>query len=81
MHVVDDDLIDLLDSSICPAQRLMYREEPLPPHHPFWTHPKIVMYPHAAAWTLPDQRRLIADNIRRTRTGQQCIERLTPGSY
>ena len=75
MHVVDDDLINLLDSRHLSGATLdVYREEPLPPHHPFWTHPKIVMYPHAAAWTLPESASpVIADNIRRTRTGQKCI--------
>ena len=71
-HVVDDDLIDALDSGQLSAASLdVYREEPLPAGHPFWTHPKIVMFPHAAAWTLPESGApVIADNIRRLREGR-----------
>ena len=71
-HVVDDDLIDALDSGHLSGATLdVYREEPLPPDHPFWAHPKIVMYPHAAAWTLPESAApVIADNIRRARSGE-----------
>lgn len=71
-HVVDDDLIDALDSGQLSGATLdVYREEPLGRGHPFWTHPKIVMYPHAAAWTLPESAApVIADNIRRARNGK-----------
>ncbi|NBP72606.1 MAG: glyoxylate/hydroxypyruvate reductase A [Alphaproteobacteria bacterium] len=48
-----------------------HRQEPLPQDHPFWAHPKIVMYPHAAAWTLPESAApVLADNIRRARSGK-----------
>jgi glyoxylate/hydroxypyruvate reductase A len=30
----------------------VFRQEPLPPGHAFWTHPKISMTPHTAARTL-----------------------------
>ena len=71
-HVVDEDLIDALDSGRLSAASLdVYREEPLPAAHPFWRHPKIVMFPHAAAWTLPESASgVIADNIRRVRAGE-----------
>ena len=71
-HVVDDDLIGALDSGqLSRASLDVYREEPLPIDHPFWTHPKIEMYPHAAAWTLPESASpVIADNIRRARAGE-----------
>ena len=70
-HVVDDDLIDALDSGQLSGATLdVYRQEPLPQDHPFWAHPKIVMYPHAAAWTLPESAApVLADNIRRARSG------------
>lgn len=74
-HVVDDDLLDALDSGQLSAATLdVYREEPLPAEHPFWTHPKITMYPHAAAWTLPESAApVIADNIRRVADGSSLI--------
>ena len=66
-HIVDDDLINALNSNHLSAASLdVYRQEPLPPDHPFWAHEKIVMWPHAAAWTLPESAiPVIAENIRR----------------
>ena len=66
-HVVDDDLIEALDSGQLSGATLdVFREEPLPGDHPFWSHPKIILYPHAEAWTLPESAApVIADNIRR----------------
>lgn len=77
-HVVDDDLIEALDSGQLSAASLdVYREEPLPADHPFWSHPKIVMFPHAAAWTLPESgAAVIADNIRRFRAGREMSGRV-----
>jgi len=33
----------------------VYEKEPLPPDSPFWTHPKVVLTPHNAADTDPDE--------------------------
>lgn len=70
-HVVDEDLIDALNSGHLSAATLdVFREEPLPAGHPFWAHPNITVYPHAAAWTLPESAApVIADNIRRADQG------------
>ena len=72
-HVVDADLIDLLDDGHLSGASLdVFREEPLPAGHPFWTHPKIVVYPHAAAWTLPESAApVLAGNIRRALAGEK----------
>ena len=52
-HVVDDDLIALIDSGHLAGATLdVFRQEPLPPEHPFWKHPKITMTPHTSARTL-----------------------------
>ena len=52
-HVVDDDLIALLDSGHLAGATLdVFRQEPLPPDHPFWKHPKITLTPHTSARTL-----------------------------
>ncbi len=71
-HLVDEDLIDALDSGhLAYATLDVYRTEPLPPDHPFWAHPRITVYPHAAAWTLPEAAApVLADNIRRSRAGE-----------
>ena len=49
-HLVDQDLIELLhQGKLAGATLDVFREEPLPKRHPFWSHPKIVMTPHIAA--------------------------------
>lgn len=55
-HVVDDDLIALIDSGHLAGATLdVFRQEPLPPEHPFWKHPKIKVTPHTSARTLRDE--------------------------
>ena len=51
-HVVDENLIALIDSGhVAGAALDVFREEPLPPAHPFWKHPKIRVTPHMSART------------------------------
>lgn len=53
-ELVDEDLLSLLDSGHLSYAALdVYRKEPLPPGHPFWHHPRILMTPHIAAVTIP----------------------------
>lgn len=55
-HVVDDDLVALLDSGHLAGATLdVFRQEPLPPEHAFWKHPKITVTPHTSARTLRDE--------------------------
>jgi len=55
-HLVDDDLMALLDSGHLAGATLdVFRTEPLPPAHPFWQHPKITLTPHTSARTLRDE--------------------------
>ncbi len=52
-HLVEDDLLALLDSGHLAGATLdVFRTEPLPAGHPFWQHPKIVVTPHTSARTL-----------------------------
>lgn len=52
-HLVDDDLMALLDSGHLAGATLdVFRTEPLPPEHAFWQHPKITLTPHTSARTL-----------------------------
>ena len=49
-HLVDDDLIAMIDSGHLSGACLdVYHQEPLSPDHPFWDHPKIFMTPHVAS--------------------------------
>ncbi|CDZ27867.1 Glyoxylate/hydroxypyruvate reductase A [Neorhizobium galegae bv. officinalis] len=44
--------------------------EPLPPGHPFWHHPRILLTPHIASITQPHTAaRAVIDNIKRLRAG------------
>jgi len=52
-HLVEQDLINLLDSGHLAGATLdVFRNEPLPASHPFWQHPKIQVTPHTSARTL-----------------------------
>jgi glyoxylate/hydroxypyruvate reductase A len=52
-HLVDEDLIALLDAGQLAGATLdVFRTEPLPAAHAFWTHPKITVTPHTSARTL-----------------------------
>lgn len=54
-HLVDDDLLALLDNGHLASATLdVFRVEPLPDTHPFWKHPKITVTPHMSARTLRD---------------------------
>ncbi len=72
-HLVDEDLLAALDSGhIAGATLDVFRDEPLPADHPFWSHPKINLFPHIAAQTHADtSARDVADNIRRFRNGEE----------
>ncbi|HUL64076.1 MAG TPA: glyoxylate/hydroxypyruvate reductase A [Burkholderiaceae bacterium] len=50
--VVDADLIAALDAGQLASATLdVFRTEPLPPEHPFWSHPKITVTPHLSGPT------------------------------
>jgi glyoxylate/hydroxypyruvate reductase A len=52
-HLVDEDLLALLDSGHLAGATLdVFRTEPLPPANPFWRHPRITITPHTSARTL-----------------------------
>ena len=70
-HLVEDDLIALIDSGHLAGATLdVFRTEPLPPAHPFWNHPKIALTPHTSARTLRDESiAQIAGKIRALSSG------------
>lgn len=52
----------------------VFRQEPLPPAHPFWHHPRVTVTPHIAASTRPDSAsRVIVENIRRGEAGEPFL--------
>ncbi|WP_313803026.1 glyoxylate/hydroxypyruvate reductase A [Sphingobium sp.] len=74
-HLVEQDMLSLLDEGHLSAAILDVTEpEPLPPTHPFWDHPRIMLTPHVASMTRADSaaRALIA-NIRRLEAGEAMM--------
>ncbi|HEY8189802.1 MAG TPA: glyoxylate/hydroxypyruvate reductase A [Micavibrio sp.] len=54
-HLVEEDLLDLLNSGhIDQAALDVFRQEPLPPDHPFHAHPRVHVTPHLASITIPE---------------------------
>ena len=52
----------------------VFRVEPLPQDHPYWTHPRVTVTPHIAADTRPaTSARVIAENIRRGQAGEPFL--------
>ncbi|MEO8248481.1 MAG: glyoxylate/hydroxypyruvate reductase A [Burkholderiales bacterium] len=72
-HLVDDDLIALIDSGHLAGAALdVFRTEPLPAEHPFWAHPKITVTPHTSARTLRD------DTVAQIATKIEALQRGEP---
>ncbi len=50
--VIEQDLLNAIEQNHLDGAALdVFAEEPLPPEHPFWSHPKISVWPHVAAQT------------------------------
>ncbi len=55
-HLVDEDLLAAIDSRhVAGATLDVFRTEPLPAGHAFWTHPRITVTPHTSARTLREE--------------------------
>jgi glyoxylate/hydroxypyruvate reductase len=67
----ETDILECLDDGTLGAASLdVFANEPLPAHSPFWTHPKIVLTPHNAADTDPDEiSKYVALQIERFEAG------------
>ena len=54
--LIDDDLLVLLDNDRLAGATLdVFRDEPLPPEHRFWHHPRVTLTPHVSAVTFVDE--------------------------
>jgi glyoxylate/hydroxypyruvate reductase A len=65
------DILQCLDDGTLGGASLdVYETEPLPVASPFWTHPKVVLTPHNAADTDPDEiSKYVARQIERFEAG------------
>ena len=72
-HLVDKDLIELLDADHLSGACLdVYHTEPLPKTHPFWNHRKVHMTPHYAS--VSDTNSVIpqiVENYKRLNSGEK----------
>lgn len=56
----------------------VFRTEPLPPGHPYWTHPRVTVTPHIAADTrTASAARVVAENVRRGEAGEPFLHLVT----
>ncbi len=81
-HVVDEALLAALDSGHLSGAALdVFNQEPLPPEHRYWTHPKVQMTPHVAGATNPRTASPgVIENIRNIRAGRPLINTIDPKS-
>lgn len=73
--LIDDDaLLAALDAGLGHATLDVFRTEPLPQGHRFWTHPSVTITPHVAADTRPKGAVLVlVENIRRAQAGESLL--------
>ena len=73
--IEDNDLLQALDRGKLSKCTLdVFKEEPLPPEHPFWAHEKVTVTPHISAPTrLQSSIKSILRNIARIKKGLQPI--------
>ncbi|MEO6298330.1 MAG: glyoxylate/hydroxypyruvate reductase A [Paracoccaceae bacterium] len=77
--LIDDDaLLAALNSGhIGHATLDVFRIEPLPKDHPYWTHPRVTVTPHIAADTRPlGAARVLVENIRRGEAGEALLHQV-----
>ncbi len=71
-HVVEKDLLAALNAGRLEHAVLdVFDTEPLPPTHVFWFHPRVTLWPHAAAQTdLRSAAAVVAANVEAVRRGE-----------
>lgn len=79
-HLAEQDLVAALDNEqLAHAYLDVFTQEPLPPEHIFWQHPKITITPHISAVTNVDTAvEQIVENYVRVKAGKpmlHCIDR------
>lgn len=77
-HLVENDLLDVLDQNHLSGALLdVFREEPLPQDHTFWSNDKITITPHVASVTTPDSAlKLLKTNIERLIASEELLHQV-----
>ncbi len=78
-HLVEADLLTAIDTGQIRGACLdVFRQEPLPPDHPFWRHPQIRVTPHCSSITNPASvAPQIVENYRRSQAGQPLLNQVS----
>jgi len=74
-HLAIDDLLQALDSGQLSAAILDVTDpEPLPPEHPLWAHPKVIITPHVASQSQPESSAAaVLENVKRHMRGEPLV--------
>jgi glyoxylate/hydroxypyruvate reductase A len=74
-HLDQEALLTALNTGQLSAAMLDVTDpEPLPPDHPLWSHPQVLITPHIASVTQPHSAaRAVVENIRRHRAGEEPV--------
>jgi glyoxylate/hydroxypyruvate reductase A len=77
-HVVENDLLAALNAGrLAHAVLDVFETEPLPATHVFWFHPRVTVWPHAAAQTdLRSAAAVVAANVEAVRRGDAAAHRV-----
>ena len=77
-HVVEKELLAALNAGRLEHAVLdVFDTEPLPPTHVFWFHPRVTLWPHAAAQTdLRSAAAVVAANVEAVRRGEAAAHRV-----
>lgn len=79
-HLVEEHLVEALDEGQLSGALLdVFRHEPLPSDHPFWSHPKIQITPHVSSLTEPwEVASQILENYKRVLQGLEPLNEVDP---
>jgi len=77
-HLIEEDLLEALDSGQIEAATLDVTQiEPLPKTNPLWNHPNVLITPHVAGLSSPEQAAVnLAKNIRLAMAGKPLIHQV-----
>ncbi|EIM74353.1 D-isomer specific 2-hydroxyacid dehydrogenase NAD-binding protein [Nitritalea halalkaliphila LW7] len=74
-HLVEEDLLPAIEAGQLSGALLdVFRQEPLPEGHPFWSHPALTLTPHISSVTNPDAAvPQLVENYRRIQKNEPLI--------
>jgi glyoxylate/hydroxypyruvate reductase A len=78
-HVVDDDLLESLDTGRVSGAALdVFYQEPLPTEHQYWGHPRVILTPHVANFWVDGSLPQIVDLWHRIHDGRPVTNVVDP---